>query len=182
MEFKYETENLIITTLTRSDSRIVHSFYTSNLRDFGKYEPINYGAASTLRYYSLLLETEQSLMLEGKLLRYYFFEKENPLRIVGTASFRSFERIEHIRSCTLGYKIAPDFRRLGYAYEALSLLCPLVIKDEDMHRINAYVLTDNKASYRLLEKVGFVREGTLRKSLKLNGEWQDEYAYSMLED
>lgn len=182
MQSKYETKNLILTVLTRADSRLVYNFYYDNLRDFGKYEPINYDVASTLRYYSALLDAEQNMISEGNLIRYYFLEKRSPFNIVGTASFRKFERSEHIRSCILGYKIAPSFRRKGYAYEALSLLCPLVIENESIHRINAYVMTQNPASYKLLEKLGFSREGILRRSLMLNGEWNDEYAYSLLED
>ena len=61
----------------------------------------------------------------------------------------------------------------------------VVIIDKNKKRINKKVLGDkvfsNLASKNLLNKIGFKKEGKLRKYLKINGEWQDHVLYSLLE-
>jgi len=40
----------------------------------------------------------------------------------------------------------------------------------------------NRASQRVLEKAGFKKEGALRKSMFVRGEWVDTYVYSILRE
>jgi len=49
-------------------------------------------------------------------------------------------------------------------------------------RIQASADPRNVASQRVLEKVGFKKEGTLRKSLFLKGKWTDLSVYSILRE
>ncbi|MBX8827890.1 GNAT family protein, partial [Ochrobactrum sp. SFR4] len=50
-----------------------------------------------------------------------------------------------------------------------------------LHRLEAACIPSNLRSVRLLEKAGFLREGTLRSYLKINGIWQDHLLYSLIE-
>jgi len=43
-------------------------------------------------------------------------------------------------------------------------------------------MVGNKASQRVLEKVGFKKEGTLRKNFFMRGEWRDALVYSILRE
>jgi RimJ/RimL family protein N-acetyltransferase len=52
----------------------------------------------------------------------------------------------------------------------------------DLVRIQATTDLRNKASQSLLEKIGFKREGTLRKSYFVRGVWTDCYLYSILRE
>ncbi|KAM2118313.1 hypothetical protein EV2_010843 [Malus domestica] len=47
-------------------------------------------------------------------------------------------------------------------------------------RLQSFVAVENKASQRVLEKVGFQREGVLRKYLYLKGDIKDMVVYSFL--
>jgi len=51
-----------------------------------------------------------------------------------------------------------------------------------LNRVEAACLPHNDASIRLLEKVGFQREGYARKYLCIDGRWQDHLLYGMLRD
>jgi ribosomal-protein-alanine N-acetyltransferase len=51
-----------------------------------------------------------------------------------------------------------------------------------LHRLEAACLPTNVASIRVLEKVGFTREGLAREYLKINGRWQDHFLYALLKD
>ena len=47
--------------------------------------------------------------------------------------------------------------------------------------LEAACIPTNLASMRLLEKIGFVREGYAREYLCINGEWQDHLLYARLQ-
>lgn len=65
----------------------------------------------------------------------------------------------------IGYSVSPAHQRNGYAYEALSALIKLLQDDLRLELITAGVLAENTASIRLLEKLGFHREGLRRKAV-----------------
>jgi [ribosomal protein S5]-alanine N-acetyltransferase len=50
----------------------------------------------------------------------------------------------------------------------------------DLNRVQAETDTRNAASARVLEKLGFVREGTLREDCVVNGEVSDSWVYGLL--
>ncbi|GAQ53144.1 putative ribosomal N-acetyltransferase YdaF [Streptomyces acidiscabies] len=50
----------------------------------------------------------------------------------------------------------------------------------DLNRVQAEADTRNVASARVLEKLGFVREGTLREDCVVNGEVSDSWVYGLL--
>lgn len=61
------------------------------------------------------------------------------------------------------YRIYPGYRRKGYAYEAVSALLSLVQEELHLDLILAGVIKENKPSIALLKKLGFQREGFMRK-------------------
>jgi len=84
------------------------------------------------------------------------------------------------QSVELGYRLHPDYWGLGYATEAAR--CLLTYFDEvlKVRKVVAYCVADNDASAGLLEKMGFTREGCLRKHSPLGGRWQDELVYGLV--
>ncbi len=182
MNFKYETSQLIMRVCTRKDARLVHDFYVRNLKDFMRYEPLDPRSASTLVYYESLLDIEYELLLRKEVIRFFLFEKANPLKIVGTVAFRNISFAPHLLSAQVGYKIDRASRRRGFAREALSTGCDIMLNDLGLHRIEATVLPDNEASCRLLEGLGFEREGLLKSKIRLNGVWKDHLIYALVKN
>jgi len=70
------------------------------------------------------------------------------------------------RVVEIGYSLARPHWRQGYAREAVSRLLDLLFREEDNRRVFADTDPDNAGSNKLLESLGFVREGVLR------GEWE----------
>ena len=85
------------------------------------------------------------------------------------------------QSASLGYWIGEKYSRNGYMIEALKLLIPSLFVDLRLNRIEAATLEENIASKNLLKKIGFKKEGVLRKYLKINGNWRDHILYGLLE-
>ncbi len=82
----------------------------------------------------------------------------------------------------IGYVIAPNERGKGYCTEAVRLILDYLFLSRSAQRIQASTHIDNKASQRVLEKVGFQREGVMRKALFNKGSWKDGVLYSILRE
>jgi [ribosomal protein S5]-alanine N-acetyltransferase len=68
----------------------------------------------------------------------------------------------------------------GYATEAGRALLDWAFDALDLNRVQAETDTRNVASAHVLEKLGFVREGTLREDCVVNGEVSDSWVYGLL--
>jgi len=86
------------------------------------------------------------------------------------------------QSTSLGYWIGETFARQGFMGAAVGAVVPFVFDQLRLHRLEAACLPSNTASIRLLEKVGFTREGFARRYLRINGVWQDHFLYAMLSE
>jgi RimJ/RimL family protein N-acetyltransferase len=80
----------------------------------------------------------------------------------------------------LMYWIAPEHQGNGYVTEATELSLDYLFRECGFHKVGAFVLEPNEASAAVLENLGFVREGTLRRESFHDGEWTDEYRYGLL--
>lgn len=84
------------------------------------------------------------------------------------------------RSAKLGYCFGRDAWGQGYATEAAGALLDWAYADLDLNRVQAEVDTRNPASARVLEKLGFVLEGTLREDCIVEGVVSDSWIYGLL--
>jgi RimJ/RimL family protein N-acetyltransferase len=88
--------------------------------------------------------------------------------------------LEDCRQAEIGFTIAPAFQRRGYATESVSRMLQHLLVERGLHRVRAECDARNTGSQRLLERVGFRREGHLRSSTWSKGEWCDDYLYGLL--
>lgn len=84
------------------------------------------------------------------------------------------------RSAALGYCLDDAAWGHGYATEAARALLSWAFDSLDLNRVQAEADTRNVASARVLEKLGFVREGTLREDCVVNGEVSDSWVYGLV--
>jgi len=82
----------------------------------------------------------------------------------------------------IGYALVPNERGKGYCTEAIQLMVDYLFLSKDIARIQATTHTKNVASQKVLEKVGFKREGTLRKLALVRGEMTDQFMFSILRE
>lgn len=99
--------------------------------------------------------------------------------VVGTVTLQSVIR-GSFQSCSIGYWLAESAQRKGLATAAVREATHLAFQDLRLHRVQAESLLHNTRSQRLLERVGFVRYGTVEAYLKIDGRWQDNVLYQLL--
>lgn len=88
----------------------------------------------------------------------------------------------HSQTAELGYYIAEEYWGKGIMTEAVKQICEYVFAKSDIIRIYAEPFANNIASCRVLEKVGFQYEGTLRSNAVKNGKVIDMKMYSLIKE
>lgn len=86
-----------------------------------------------------------------------------------------------IRDWEIGWLVHPDHWGRGYASEAARRVLAFAFSELDAHRVIAFCDVENRASERVMQKLGMRHEGTTRKTRLLRGAWHDELLYAVLE-
>lgn len=99
--------------------------------------------------------------------------------MIGTIGI--FEIDEDNGLIELGFELKRKHWNRGYMRESIQSLVQAFFKTMRGHRIEAVVTPGNSASEKVLEKCGFVKEGTFRKRDLIKGEYLDGIIYGLLE-
>ena len=89
---------------------------------------------------------------------------------------------ENKMQADIGFTLAPAYQKRGYAAEAVRGMLDHLFRVRGLHKVSAEADARNIASARLLERVGFVREGLLRAHTWIKNEWTDDLIYGVLAD
>jgi RimJ/RimL family protein N-acetyltransferase len=108
--------------------------------------------------------------------KWFFIEKKDGTKI-GTMFHWFIGNLLEL-SCVL----ASNERGKGYGTEATKLMVDYLFLSKDITRIQAHTDAENMASQKVLNKAGFTKEGTIRKSVFAKGEWRDRALYSILRE
>jgi RimJ/RimL family protein N-acetyltransferase len=122
------------------------------------------------RYEELVRDPPEDMVL---------FAIEHRGRLVGYVELSEISR--WARRASIGFVVAdPAVRRQGVGTRAVILMLDYGFTLEDLDRVYAEVYTFNEASRRLLARVGFLYEGTLRQHEIHQGRRQDVAVYGLL--
>ncbi len=80
----------------------------------------------------------------------------------------------------IGFTLAKDYQRQGYATEAVKGLVDYLFSDLNKHRVTASIDPRNIPSIKLVERIGFRQEAHFKESLYFKGEWVDDVVYALL--
>jgi len=83
-------------------------------------------------------------------------------------------------TANVGYWLGENHWGRGIMTEAFGRFLEYVWETFDVERLEAEVFAWNQASVRVLEKNGFIREGTRRRAIYKDDEFVDEHFYSLL--
>jgi RimJ/RimL family protein N-acetyltransferase len=101
-------------------------------------------------------------------------------RLVGTVSLFALNRAQH--RAEIGYALASREWSRGYATEAAHLAIAHAFGTIGLARLEADIDPRNEPSCRLVERIGFRREGLLRQRWHVAGEITDSAIYGLLRD
>ena len=126
-----------------------------------------------------LIEEIQALARVGTLLQWGVVlpTTDEP---IGTVTLASLDRAN--RRAELGVGLAHEHWGLGLGTRAARALLDHAFRTLRLHRVEADVDTTNHAALRLLERLGFEREGVLRERWLVDGGWRDSVWLGLLAD
>ncbi len=75
-----------------------------------------------------------------------------------------------------------EYRRNGYAEEAVRILLRYGFFELRMQKCNSGCIAINEGSIRLHKKLGFIEEGRIRRSIYLHGEFHDDLYWGLLKE
>ncbi len=108
--------------------------------------------------------------------QWFFIEKKDGSKIGWAAKYLIGNQT------TVGFGVVPAERCKGHATEATNIIVDYLFLTSNIVRVQADTSTENKASRRVLEKVGFQKEGIIRRHFFSTGQWRDSGLYSMLRE
>jgi len=83
------------------------------------------------------------------------------------------------QSSYLGYWIDEARAGHGYVPEACVLVFGFAFEDLRLHRVQVAIIPRNKASRRVVEKLGLREEGIARGYLEIDGKWEDHMRFAI---
>lgn len=109
---------------------------------------------------------------------------EMSFAIIHNSEFIGYIKLTRIRwfnrKCELSIMIDKLHQGKGLGSEALKTVIDYAFGKMNLHRLEAEVIEFNKASIKLMENFGFVKEGVLREAKYHNSKYYNIYRYGLL--
>lgn len=87
-----------------------------------------------------------------------------------------------VSSCVIGYWIIPEVAGKGITPTAVALAMDYVYKVVGLHRVEIDIRPENKASVRVVEKLGLRYEGLKKNYIHINNAWRDHLVFALTAD
>jgi len=172
--FPIETERLLLREFRPADQDDIHAYASDpevvRLMIWGPNTP-----DATRIYLERALKAQQSWPRAEVALG---IELKAERRLIGSIGLRIKD--EQNRAADLGYVLNRAYWGQGYTVEAARAAVDAAFRVLNLHRVWATCDPRNRASYRVMEKLGMRREAHFRKDVLEKGEWRDSYLYAIL--
>lgn len=176
-------KKLIVRPFTCEDADDRLHLYLENREHFQEWSPVR----KSEEFFTLQGQIDcikEFMLKSAEDIRYdfaIFLEEDTKLTLIGEVQFVFVERGPK-QCCMVGYHIGKKFNGFGYMTRALEIALNIAFNELKFHRVTSQVNPENIASLRVLEKVGFVKEGYARKNLKVGEKWCDHVCVALLEE
>ncbi|MDM5230431.1 GNAT family N-acetyltransferase [Lysinibacillus pakistanensis] len=173
-------EKCYIRTFQEKDAQSLTGLVSRNKYFWSTYEPLQRPEYYTVDAQYKKIQESLYLMDSKREFTFGIYELGTN-NLIGHIALYAVKRLPY-SSAFVGYAMDEIYIGKGIVTEAVKMVVRFAFDQIGLHRVEAYVSTQNNASIRVLEKSGFHREGLLRKLLYINGQWVDHYMYACLED
>ena len=84
-----------------------------------------------------------------------------------------------VSSGSIGYWISEKYAGKGITPTAVALVVDYMFIRMGLHRAEIAIRPENKASLRIVEKLGFRHEGTKHRYIHIDGDWRDHEIFGL---
>ena len=110
-----------------------------------------------------------------------FFAIADSQELIGAIGAVPFDDV-HRYSAEVGFWLGEQFWSKGIISAALNYFCNYVFSNYDYNRLTANVFEGNEGSKKVLEKNGFILEGTIKKGVVKENKFIDYHIYGLLKE
>lgn len=176
------TERLTLAVLHASYAEAVTAYFARNRSYMQPWNPLVDDAFFTVDWQAARLENDLAMFQADRAVRFWLFEQIDTRleRVIGHVALSNIIR-GALQGCHLGYMIDQAEAGKGLITEAAQCVIAYGFTDLGLHRIEANIMPRNHASLRVVEKLGFTREGFSPRYLRINGVWEDHYRYGLVQ-
>lgn len=103
--------------------------------------------------------------------------REAPQRLLGKVALSGVLR-GAMQGAYLGYWMDAGSLGRGLATEAIGAVLDFAFGPAELHRVQAAIMPRNGASLRVIDKLGFRREGYAERYLQIAGSWEDHVLFA----
>ncbi|MGJ9457382.1 GNAT family N-acetyltransferase [Oceanobacillus sp. CF4.6] len=168
-----ETKRLVLRKITKEDANSVLNYLSDEevMKYYGlePFKSIN-DALDEISWY-------QSIQKSKTGIRWGITLKEEAV-VIGSCGFHN-NVSQHFRT-EIGFELSKEQWGKGIAAEAVKAIISYGYEHMNFRRIEALIEPPNLSSQKLVEKLGFIREGLLRNYEFTCGKFDDLYMYSLL--
>ena len=104
-------------------------------------------------------------------------ERGAPQRFIGKIALNGVLR-GAMHGAYLGYWMDVDHQGRGYVTEGIGAVLDFAFGAAHLHRVQAAIMPRNARSLRVIDKVGFRREGYAERYLQIAGRWEDHVLFA----
>jgi len=108
----------------------------------------------------------------------YPFVMEYDGEIVGQLNIWGVSR-GSLCSATIGYWVSERFAGRGITTTAVAMATDSAFEQLGLHRMEICIRPENRASLRVVRKLGFRYEGLRRRFIHIDGDWRDHHAFAL---
>lgn len=173
-------ERIYIRFYQDGDAQAMYDLFLRNKEFFQKYSPTRGEDFYTLESKRKAIKDGEGQRERDERYSFGIFLKDTG-EMIGNVGLSEIQR----GSCQcgmIGYSLDQGYNGRGYTTEAVKLAVGFAFDQLKLHRVEAGVMPHNMASIRVLEKAGFQREGIARKSVEINGKWEDHLILAILSE
>jgi ribosomal-protein-alanine N-acetyltransferase len=87
-----------------------------------------------------------------------------------------------VSSCVIGYWVIPQVAGKGITPTAVALAMDYMFEVVGLHRVEIDIRPENKASLRVVEKLGLRLEGLKRGYIHIANAWRDHYVFALTKE
>ncbi|WMX14421.1 GNAT family N-acetyltransferase [Aureispira sp. CCB-E] len=178
MKKMIESKRWVIRLLGKKDAAKLQQYYSKNKAFFKPWMPTYAPNRFQLEYVEASIVVSLDHYQKGVLLPFIVLHPITD-ELIGTITYSQIQR-GVAQYCCVGYNISETWNGMGVATEALEATNRYVFEVLNLHRIEANILPVNKGSIRVVEKLGFEKEGICKALLKIDGHWQDHIRYALI--
>lgn len=108
---------------------------------------------------------------------FHFVIEDAAGEVVGSIATHDCDR--RVGTFSYGLNVRPEHRRKGYAAEAITILLRYYFRELRYQKVNAQVYSFNEPSIHLHQKLGFQREGQLRRMVFTDSAFHDVLIFGL---